>query len=165
MTVTDGALDGTGIDKIRMKIFNKNTGVIIYDNQPGASDAEAPETAVGTNSSIVIHGTAPGSELTTNAKAGNTESVEKAETLSKLELVAYPNPGNKHFTIQVKSFDLTTKLTMQVFDQYGRLLDKRENLIAGSTIQLGELYRAGVYFVRITQGIKHSEVKLVKSSN
>jgi hypothetical protein len=47
MTVIDGALDGTGIDKVRMKIYNKNNGAIIYDNQPGASDAADPVVAVG----------------------------------------------------------------------------------------------------------------------
>jgi hypothetical protein len=40
-----------------MKIYNKNNGSIIYDNQPGASDAALPTQAVGTNSIIVISGT------------------------------------------------------------------------------------------------------------
>ena len=46
-----------GVDKIRMKIYNKNNGSIIYDNQPGASDAALPTQAVGANSIIVISGT------------------------------------------------------------------------------------------------------------
>jgi hypothetical protein len=54
MTVIDGALDGTGIDKVRMKIYNKNNGKIIYDNQPGASDVASPVEVVGSNSTVVI---------------------------------------------------------------------------------------------------------------
>ena len=56
MTVIDGALDGTGIDKVRMKIYNRNTGQVYYDNE-GGSDANNPVSKVGTNSQIVIGGT------------------------------------------------------------------------------------------------------------
>jgi hypothetical protein len=58
MNVIDGALDGTGIDKARIKIYNKNTGQVFYDNEPGSSDAANPTTPVGTNSTVVISGTA-----------------------------------------------------------------------------------------------------------
>jgi hypothetical protein len=51
MTVIDGALDGTGIDKVRIKIYNRNTGQVYYDNEHN------PVTKVGTNSQIVIGGT------------------------------------------------------------------------------------------------------------
>ena len=57
MTVMDGELDGTGVDKIRMKIYNRTSNTIIYDNQPGAGDAANPTAAVGDNSSIFIQST------------------------------------------------------------------------------------------------------------
>ena len=161
MTVTDGQLDGSSADKIRMKIYNRNTGFVYYDNQPGVSDANDPTTIVGTNSSIVIQGAATGEPMT---QAIKTESqVESADQkVPQLEVIAYPNPSNKHFSIQVRSDDGTTKLTMQVFDNNGRLLETRANLTAGTMIQLGERYKAGVYYVRITQGRQHGEVKLIK---
>src|SRR6185503_11428498 len=71
MTVVDGQLDGTGVDKIRMKIYNKNNGTIIYDNQFSTSDAALPTQAVGTNSVIVISGT--NSSLTQSNTTHNTE--------------------------------------------------------------------------------------------
>ncbi len=37
-----------------MKISQKTTGAIVYDNQPGAPDNADPTQAVGTGSSIVI---------------------------------------------------------------------------------------------------------------
>ena len=55
LTMLDGnAQGGDGIDRIRVKIWHKVTGAIVYDSQPGASDAANPTTAVGTGSSIVI---------------------------------------------------------------------------------------------------------------
>lgn len=55
LTVIDGQLKGGGgVDKFRIKIWNKTTGAIIFDSQMGASDAADPSTPVGTGSSIVI---------------------------------------------------------------------------------------------------------------
>ena len=55
LTVVDGNMPGgDGVDKFRLKIWNKITGVVVFDNQMGASDAADPTTAVGPGSSIVI---------------------------------------------------------------------------------------------------------------
>src|SRR6185503_5056845 len=97
MTVVDGQLDGTGTDKIRMKIYNKNNGSVIYDNQFGASDAALPIQAVGTNSTIVISGSnASITQLNTNQKAAAEVSNEKIP--DGLNVVAYPNPSNNNFS-------------------------------------------------------------------
>jgi hypothetical protein len=55
VTVIDGNLPGgDGIDRFRIKIWEKATGLIVYDTQPGASDASDPITAVGLSSNIEI---------------------------------------------------------------------------------------------------------------
>lgn len=55
LTVIDGQVTGgNGVDRFRIKIFNKATGVVIYDNMFGASDTETPTTALG-GGSIIIH--------------------------------------------------------------------------------------------------------------
>jgi hypothetical protein len=55
LTVIDGQLTGGGgVDKVRIKIWNKTTGAIVFDSQMGESDAVDPSTPVGTGSSIVI---------------------------------------------------------------------------------------------------------------
>ncbi len=46
LTATDGQLDGTGIDKFRIKIWDKATGAVVYDNQTNATDDAAPTTAI-----------------------------------------------------------------------------------------------------------------------
>jgi hypothetical protein len=60
LTAIDGEVaGGGGQDKFRVKIWNKSTGAIVYDNQMGADDTGDPSTLLGDNGkgggSIVIH--------------------------------------------------------------------------------------------------------------
>ncbi len=55
LTAMDGSLNGGGgVDKFRIKIWDKASGVTVYDNQMGASDTADPTTVIG-GGSIVIH--------------------------------------------------------------------------------------------------------------
>lgn len=55
LSAVDGAVSGGGgTDKFRIKIWDKATGSVVYDNQMGATDAAAPTTAIG-GGDIVIH--------------------------------------------------------------------------------------------------------------
>jgi len=55
LTAIDGQLNGGGgMDKFRMKIWDRTTGLIVYDNQLGADDYGDAATAIG-GGSIVIH--------------------------------------------------------------------------------------------------------------
>lgn len=116
MTVTDGQLDGTGIDKIRMKIYNKNNGRIIYDNQPGASEAALPTQAVAANSTIVIGGGVKQSSFT------NSEipvvSLEPNVFTGNLEAGAFPNPHKGTFSLSVQS-PKAGKMTIEYFTVTG----------------------------------------------
>lgn len=54
LTAADGQVNGGGgVDKFRIKIWDKATGNVIYDNQMGADDNGSPSTAIV--GSIVIH--------------------------------------------------------------------------------------------------------------
>ena len=165
MTVKDGALDGSGVDKIRLKIYSRTTQQVYYDNQPGASDADDPLTVVGTNSTVVIQNSqATNSQVSTTSAATKEipQETKKTKPSGNLQLVAYPNPSNQAFSVQVKTTDHSTKLQMQVYDQNGKLLEKRDNITPGSIIKLGQAYRPGVYYLRLMQGSQQSEAKLVK---
>ena len=56
LTATDGQINGGGgVDKFRIKIWDKNNGdMIVYDNQMGAGIDDNPITALA-GGSIVIH--------------------------------------------------------------------------------------------------------------
>ena len=163
MTVTDGQLDGSGVDKIRMKIYNKNNGSIIYDNQPGASDAALPTQAVGVNSMIVISGTNSSLTSANTSQKGEME-VKGPEVSNSFDVIASPNPSASNFTINVSSNHKTEKITMQVVDMYGRVIETK-NVNADSPIRFGDRYNPGTYFLRILQGKEHKEIKLIKLSD
>ena len=161
MTVIDGQLDGSGVDKIRMKIYNKNTGQIYYDNQPGASDAALPTQAVGANSTIVISGT--NAIITSANRTQQAEEAKTDETINDFNVIAFPNPSTSNFTINVKG-NAKEKINMQVTDMYGRIIETR-NVTTNSILQFGDRYRPGTYFIRIIQGKEHKEIKLIKLSD
>lgn len=54
LTATDGQLNGEGQDKFRIKIWDRTSNEVVYDNQLGALD-EANPTTVIESGSIVIH--------------------------------------------------------------------------------------------------------------
>lgn len=55
LTAVDGQLRGSGgLDSFRIKIWDKSTDTIVYDNQPGVTDDAEPTTAIG-GGAIVIH--------------------------------------------------------------------------------------------------------------
>jgi len=53
LTVTDGQVSGGGLDKFRIKIWDRSSGEVVYDNQVGADETADPSTAI--SGSIVIH--------------------------------------------------------------------------------------------------------------
>jgi hypothetical protein len=55
LTAIDGQVNGGGgTDRFRIKIWNKDTGQIIYDNQQSSADTSDPTTTLG-GGSIIIH--------------------------------------------------------------------------------------------------------------
>ncbi len=163
MTVIDGALDGTGTDKIHMKIFNKNTGEIYYDNQPGTSDDVDPTTVVKTGSTIVIVNNEESKGG--GGKGGGVKPVKRPDeivTESLFEVVSAPNPSNSYFTITVKSSNTNEPVRVSVMDELGRVIERKENVMPGSTIRLGENYIRGMYFVMVIQDSKRKLIKLIK---
>ena len=159
MTVTDGQVDGSGVDKIRMKIYNKNNGSVIYDNQMGANDATLPVQVVGANSSVVINHSNVNTTIAGTDRKFEME-VANDKVYVGLDAIAYPNPGTNAFSITVQG-DTKEKIVMQVVDMYGRVIETR-NVTANTIEKFGEKYNSGTYFVRVMQGVKQKTIKLVK---
>jgi len=97
--------------------------------------------------------------LTSTQKQIITEEVRPM--VKELEVKAAPNPTNNSFTIYVNSNNLKDRIVMQVIDLYGRVIEIR-NVAAEQTIKLGDKYKAGTYIVRLLQGDKQKELKLIK---
>lgn len=152
MTVTDGRIDGSGTDKIRLKIFNKITGEVIYDNQPGASDADDPQTTVGDGSDIVI---------ITATKQGVREDLDYiTEANGTFSIKLFPNPTQSSFNLLVNSLD-KTDVQVKVFNSTGQLVKSIKG-IAGQTTSFGNELKSGMYFIEVVQGVNKRTVKLIK---
>ena len=56
LTAVDDAINGSGgADKLRIQIYDKVTGVVIYDNQLNAGDGANPTTVLGGGQVIIHH--------------------------------------------------------------------------------------------------------------
>lgn len=150
MTVVDDTED-----KIRMKIYNKNTGEVYYDNQPGASDADAPVMKVGANSTVVV--TSPGGKPVTRE-----EELPAIITASKLDAKPMPNPTSNFFNLYITGNN-EEKIAVTVYDLYGRILETHVTG-NGSYIRFGDNYLAGTYFVKVVQGKLSKQLKLIKTN-
>jgi uncharacterized repeat protein (TIGR01451 family) len=98
------------------------------------------------------------------APEGNIFSFNSANdpAVEKLTVHAWPNPSSGLFNISVNGQGSKDAIILQVIDQYGRVIETRNNITPGSTLLIGSKYRAGVYYVRIMQGMLRKETKLIK---
>jgi hypothetical protein len=56
LTATDGkTTGGGGVDKFRMKVWNKTTGASVYDNAPGSDDIDTSNQMALGGGSITVH--------------------------------------------------------------------------------------------------------------
>ncbi|HTM91184.1 MAG TPA: T9SS type A sorting domain-containing protein, partial [Flavisolibacter sp.] len=53
-------------------------------------------------------------------------------------------------------------ISVIIYDVNGKVVEQKQKLTAGQTIQLGALYRPGVYILDVTQGTQRKQLKLVK---
>ena len=133
-------------------VFPKGTTTV----SATASNALGPNATCSFTVTVVC---APASSITKTAEPQRELKISPND----LDLIAYPNPSTGNFSVTVQA-DLKQKITMQVVDMSGRVIEVR-NVMANSTTRFGDGYRPGTYFVRIMQGRDHKEIKLIKLSD
>ncbi|WP_164975350.1 lamin tail domain-containing protein [Flavobacterium piscinae] len=85
-----------------------------------------------------------------------------ANGVNEFKAVAYPNPFETSFTIDVRTSN-TEAVSLTVYDMAGRLLEVREVKAQDVTnYQFGNQYPSGVYNVIVTQGEETRAVRVVK---
>jgi hypothetical protein len=153
LTAIDGQMGGGGgIDKFRMKIVNKTTSAVMYDNQFGTADSATPSTALG-GGSIVIHTSGGG------ASAGLSREAPDAEPPGGLPesfglAQNYPNPFNPSTSIRY-ALPVDAVVTLRVYNVIGQevaTLLNAELQAAGyrqATFDASAL-PSGIYFYQIT---------------
>jgi len=99
--------------------------------------------------------------VTTPGTASNARQATSIAT-SDFSVVAYPNPSNTTFNLQVNGSNNETASVL-VFDMTGRQI---ENKVVKAndieSISLGQNYSTGIYNVVVSQGMNSRTVRLVK---
>jgi len=156
MTALDGdQLRPRGADRLRMKIWDRGTGQLIYDNQLGAPDSCAPTTSIGAGNIVVLRGNSSGG-------AGHAQLRPALEPASPPPIAfalrpATPNPFRGSIAL---AFDLpeASDVRLTVHDVTGRQVVELANgaLEPGrhernweGRDRSGRALEAGVYFVRV----------------
>jgi PKD repeat protein len=156
MTILDGdQLPNHPPDCIRMKIWNKADGQVVYDNQFGAPDSTTPNTPIG-GGSIVIHvsgGNGQASMSQLPPSDFETGGMPTAYALGQ----NYPNPCRDGTRIAFALPEISdARLT--VFDLQGRVVvDLIDDLLPPGRYvaswdgrdRMGRPIEAGVYFYRL----------------
>ncbi len=155
LTAIDGDFASpTTVDLFRIKIYDKLTNRVVYDNQYGTGttiDDADPTTAIS-GGSIVIH------EVKKNT--GKAELVEKKSELLPFNVMAYPNPSSQYFIIAMKGAS-NEKVEIVVYDVLGRKVKQIED-IDGQEIKLGEKLPSGAYIAIVRQGVNQKAIRLIK---
>jgi hypothetical protein len=104
--------------------------------------------------------------LTQNRSANNaTPENEMKDMAEELKVVAMPNPSNTNFRVAIGGVNnLKDPVKIIVSDMLGRVVETR-TVTAGQVILIGDKYRSGSYLLRLTQGNKVNQLKLVKVSD
>jgi hypothetical protein len=100
------------------------------------------------------------------ARTGNFVTVMEsrsvaADAFKGLKVTVLPNPSPTVFTI-ITSSNSEKALSIIITDVQGRVVERKVNIAANGTLQVGSKLSAGVYFVEVTQGEQKQVIKLVK---
>jgi hypothetical protein len=94
--------------------------------------------------------------------ANNTVAINDMNIkVEQLSMKAYPNPAMNDFILDIQSASLN-KISIRVTDLLGRVLEVKDNITGNQQLRIGSQLKAGIYFVRLTQGAETKQLKLVK---
>ncbi len=168
--VTDASQSGA-TDKYGITVWNASNQLFHSSNWESTKTTKL----VLRGGNIVVSGTT--SSMLTRSAPGTTEPspsgvnksavIEKSEVPvvdDKLNVAVMPNPSSTNFRIAVSSKDLKEPVKIIVSDMLGRIIETRITY-AGEIETIGDKYRSGTYAVRIIQGKKIRQLKLIKISD
>jgi len=163
LSAVDGQTSGGGgTDKFRIKITNRVTGLLVYDNQLGAADTVTASTAVGGGSIAIQSG---GGNLSSAQLAGDMATSAGESMLFQ----NFPNPFNPETTIQF-SLAQAGPATLRIYNIRGTLVRTLldESLAEGlhearwnGVDSQGRHVATGVYFARFSSGGHESGIRML----
>ena len=73
------------------------------------------------------------------------------------------NPSPNYFDIQLGG-KADNNIRLTVYDNLGRVIERKSSLSSNQIVRLGNFYHSGVYLVEIVQGTQRQTLKLVKAN-
>ena len=135
-----------------------DAGIVALSGTTYAIRVAAKVNGIYGNYGTSCNVTTPGVGSTSRQMA-ETTSIETID----FSLVAYPNPSNSTFKLQV-NFANDDSLSILVFDMMGRQIEnKLVNANDIENISIGQNYSTGIYNVIVSQGMNTKTVRLVKN--
>jgi uncharacterized repeat protein (TIGR03803 family) len=155
LSAIDGQVSGGGgVDKFRIKIWDKTKGSIVYDNQPGEADDATATTALGGGAITIV---------VKRGKKGKAIAGDEVRPELFTEVAAYPNPVSGSLTLHLG--DLPAKVVqIRLTDMLGKSVEHNVHIVAGESffeIDMSEL-KAGIYMVYVNSGTSNKVLKVIK---
>jgi hypothetical protein len=165
MDMIDKAEPGANIDSLAISVVGADGTLLYAITWINNTSVGVPISGgnIQVNSSTATT-TSTTQTVTLNQAVQMSEVVQEAAD-TKFGLSAFPNPSRNQFSVHLESSDRNSRITLRVFDISGRTVGVIPNLMPGQTIQLGNEYRPGIYFVEMIQGKNRTQVKLLKAVN
>ena len=138
-----------------------------FDNTAGLNSTITPITAlsaVGVNGAFVAVNSAneigsPGVYLISNQ---NLNIVDPSMNTNEMKLVAYPNPTNSNFQLNLIN-GTEEKVAIKIYDMMGRLLEWHTvNSTEVNNQKLGAGFPSGIYNVLVKQGNTSKSLRIIK---
>ncbi|NNF36052.1 MAG: T9SS type A sorting domain-containing protein [Saprospiraceae bacterium] len=148
LTGIDGDLNGSGggVDKFRIKIWDKDQNdLVIYDNKMGSDDTGYDTQELG-GGSITIHGS-NGNGNGNNNSIAQIIDVERPG-VSRDQIKVYPNPSHGRINVSLEDTWLNQASTLVVHDINGKLIHQIRNIRSIDVVL--DIENEGVYFITIS---------------
>jgi hypothetical protein len=145
-----------GNDKVLLRAERNGNGTgRIYTITVTCTDA------VGSSTSKTVQVKVPHDQG--KAEITQSERNEIPDDISgALQITASPNPSNYTFNVTISGGDAQESVLLRVINTQGKVVEQRQNLRSGQTLQIGEGYTAGMYIIEIQQGSERKTIKVVK---
>ncbi len=86
-----------------------------------------------------------------------------AQEETAFDAMAYPNPFNGQFNINLLSYKVNESVSIRVYDATGKLIEQHAVMPTGvNELNIGSDYSNGLYNIVITQGSKTKSIKVIR---
>ncbi|THU31526.1 T9SS type A sorting domain-containing protein [Niastella caeni] len=141
-------------DQVSILLMNPGTSQVIFSSNWSGVQTALQNLGGG---NVSVRSTASGTSYTSTARVAQPEEIPAV--VNSFAVKVFGNPASDYFNINIKGS--AGKISVRVVDVQGRVIEYRETVPEG-TLQLGQSYRSGFYYLEVRQGNNMKQIKLVK---